>query len=211
MGERLAAEVQRGPVAGGVAGGHALAQEAVVALAPGRFAVVVHAVRVWQQAQPGDPLRRAVEGRHRLAEPAQRSRAQAAQHDAAPPALAQHLVEPVRAPDAHQRHDAAAADVDEVLVEQVLGEVAAQPGALVAAKQRDVRRLAAAGREGAVEAHDVVVGVARRRRQEADLRMLDAGARQHVLVEQAVARLHRESASPERDDLGWKAIHRPSI
>jgi hypothetical protein len=51
----------------------------------------------------------------------------------------------VRAPDAHERHDAAAADVDEVLVEQVLGEIAAEARALVAAKQRDVRGLTAAG------------------------------------------------------------------
>ena len=41
-------------------------------------------------------------------------------------------------------------------------------GALLAAEERDVAGLAAIGREGAIEAHDVVVGVAACRGQKAD-------------------------------------------
>ena len=88
-------------------------------------------------------------------------------------ASARIVVEPVRAPRAEQADDAAAADVDQVLLEQVRLEVALDRArAAVAAEQRDVARLAARGRERAVEAHDVVVGVARRRRDEADPRAL---------------------------------------
>ena len=51
-------------------------------------------------------------------------RAQPGQHGALLPAGAQHLVEAVRAPDAEQADQAAAADVDEVLAEQVRADVA---------------------------------------------------------------------------------------
>ena len=82
-------EVQRGAVVGRVARAHAVADEAPVLLAPARLAVVVHAVGVRQQPEALDRLRRAVEGGHRLGEPAQRSGAQPAQHDAAAPRLRQ--------------------------------------------------------------------------------------------------------------------------
>jgi hypothetical protein len=72
----------------------------------------------------------------------------------------------VRAPGAQQALHAAATDVDQVLFEQALAE-AARLAALLP-EQGYVRRQRAAG-EGAVEAGDVVVGVAAGRRQEADL------------------------------------------
>ena len=82
----------------------------------------------------------------------------------------QDRVEPVRAPGAEHAHDVAAADVDQVLREQVRGEVVLDAaGALVAPEQRDVARLAVGG-EAPVEAHDVVVGVAGGGRQEAHAR-----------------------------------------
>jgi hypothetical protein len=78
----------------------------------------------------------------------------------------------VGAPRAEHADDVAAADVDQVLREQVGREVVLDPaGALVAAEQRDVAGLAA-GREAPVEAHDVVVGVTRGGRQEAHARAL---------------------------------------
>src|SRR5919108_6439643 len=106
-------EVQRGAVVGGVAGRHAVDHAGQVRPAASGLAVVVHAVRPRQQPEAGDPLRPAVERRDRLLEPAQRSRAQPAQDGPLLPAGAQHLVEAVRAPDAEQRDDAAAADVDQ--------------------------------------------------------------------------------------------------
>src|SRR6185436_20598940 len=62
-------EVQRGAVVGRVAGAHAVADEAPVLLAPLRLAVVVDAVRVWQQADSPHHRRRAVEGGDGLLEP----------------------------------------------------------------------------------------------------------------------------------------------
>ena len=115
-GELGAAEVQRGAVVGGVAGQHAVADEAQVLLAALRLGVVVDAVGVRQQAEALHDARRPVEGGQRLAEPAQRAGRQAAQHDAAAPGLGQHLVEAVRAPGAEHAHDVAAADVDHVLL-----------------------------------------------------------------------------------------------
>ena len=167
----------------------------VAAAAPCRSA------RRWSRQQPESRDRAAllaVERGQALLEPAQRAGAQAAHHDAVRPCLAQHRVEAVRATSEHRAH-AAAADVDQVLLEQVLARVGR---AAVAAEQRDVRGLAAARPEVPVEAHDVVVGVARGGGEEADLRALAARRGQHVVVEQPVAGLHREPATAEGHDLG---------
>jgi len=107
----------------------------------------------------------------------------------------------MRQQHAHQADHAAAADVYEVLVEQVRAHVV---GPAVAPEQGDVRRLAAARREMAVEADDVVIGIAGRRREEADLRARATrrgGEPEHVVVQERVPRLHREPAAAERDDL----------
>ena len=127
------------------------------------------AVAERQQAEPLDPPRRAVEAGHRLREPAERAGREPAEDDARFPGFAQDHVDAVRAPDPEQADHAAAADVDQVLGEEVAAQVL---GALLAAEQGDVARLAALGGEGAVEADDVVVGVAAGRGQEADPRPL---------------------------------------
>ena len=81
--------------------------------------LVVDAVAERQQAQALDPPRRAVEAGHRLGEPAERAGREAAEDDPRFPGLAQDLVDPVRPPDAEQADHAAAADVDQVLGEEV--------------------------------------------------------------------------------------------
>ena len=106
-------------------------------------------------------------------EPAERAGREAAEDDARLPGFAQDRVDPVRPPDPEQADHAAAADVDQVLGEQVLAQVL---GPLLAAEEGDVAGLAAIGREGAVEADDVVVGVAAGRGQEADPRPLAPGS-----------------------------------
>ena len=131
--------------------------------------LVVDAVAERQQPEPLDPLRRAVEPGHRLREPAERAGREPAEDDPRFPRFAQDDVDAVRPPDPEQADHAAAADVDQVLGEEVAAEVL---GALLATEQGDVGRLAALGREGAVEADDVVVGVAAGRGQEADPRPL---------------------------------------
>ena len=77
------------------------------------------AVAERQQAEPLEPLRRAVEAGHRLGEPAERAGREAAEDDPRFPGFAQDRVDPVRPPDPEQADDAAAADVDQVLGEQV--------------------------------------------------------------------------------------------
>ena len=127
------------------------------------------AVAERQQAHPVEPPRVAVEAGHRLGEPAQRPGGEAAEDHPGLPALAEDLVDPVGPPDPEQADDAAAADVDQVLGEQVAAQVLR---ALLTAEEGDVAGLAAVGGEGPVEADDVVVGVAAGRGEEADARPL---------------------------------------
>ena len=166
--------------------------------------LVVDAVAEREQAEPLDPLRRAVEPGHRFREPAQRAGREPAEDDPGFPGFAQDRVDAMRAPDAEQADHAAAADVDQVLREEVAANVLRT---LLAPEQRDVAGLAAVGREGAVEADDVVVGVAAGRGQEADARPLRAPEAEHVVVEQRVSRLHREAAAAEGDDLSQRILH----
>ena len=176
----------------------------MVGLAALGAALVVDAVAERQQPEAAQPFRLPVEAAHRLGEPAERAGREAAEDHPRFPGLAQDRVDPVRAPDAEQADDAAAADVDQVLGEEVAAQVAR---ALLAAEERDVAGLAAVGGEGAVEADDVVVGVAAGRGQEADPRPLGPGQAEHVVVEQGVARLHREAAAAEGDDLTGCRLH----
>ena len=162
------------------------------------------AVAEWQQPEALDPLRRAVEAGDRFLEPAERAGGEAAEDDAGFPCFAQDLVDAVGPPDAEQADHAAAADVDQVLGQQVGTQVL---GPLLAAEERDVAGLAALAGEGAVEADDVVVGVAAGRGQEADLGPFAAAEAEHVLVEQGIARLHREPPTSERDDLTKSCLH----
>ena len=172
----------------------------MVGLAATLVGAVVDAVAPGQEAEAADLLDLAVEGGHALRVPAERAGAEAGQDDPGSPRLGEQRVEPVRAPGAQQAEHAAAADVDQVLGEQMGAQVA---DAAVAAEERDVRRLADAAGERPVEAHDVVIGVTAGGREEADARSFAPPASQSedVLVEQRVARLHREAAAAEGDDL----------
>ena len=145
-----------------------------------------------------------MEAGDRLGEPAERAGREPAEDTPASQHFAQDLVDPVRAPDAEQADDAAAADVDQVLGEQVAAQVL---GPLLAAEEGDVAGLAAVGGEGPVEADDVVVGVAAGRGQEADPRPLGLGQAEHVVVEQRVPGLHREAAAAEGHDLSGCGLH----
>jgi hypothetical protein len=204
--------VQGYAVLGGVAAAQAVGDEAVVLDAAGGLGVVVDTVGVGQEAEAADHAGGAVEGREGLVEPAQGAGGGSAQHDAAPPGAAQDRVEAVGAPGAEHAQHVAAADVDQVLGEQVAGEVLLDAGALVAAEQRDVAGLAGGG-EAPVEAHDVVVGVAGGGRQEADAGSGGpevAGEREDVVVEQRAVALHREASASQCDDL-WRCVgHHPS-
>ena len=105
---------------------------------------------------------------------------------------------------------AAAADVDQVLGEQVVAQrhrAAAEP------EQGEVRGLAGALAEGGVEAADLLGGVAARRRQDADPRPA-AGALgrqpQHQLADRAVGRARGEVVAAEGEDAPRSAARRRS-
>ncbi len=194
--------MQRHTVVGGISAPHPIRDRAVVLGPAGGLGVVVDAVRERQQPQPLDRAGGAVEGAECLLEPAQRARRGAAQNDPPPPGLAQNLIEPVGPPRPEHAHDVAPADVDQLLGEQMAGEVVLDAAhALVASEQRHVAGVAARG-EAAVEAHDVVVGVAGGGGQEADPRAARPHQRQDVVVQQLAVALHRETAPAESDDLG---------
>ncbi len=144
-----------------------------------------------------------MEAAQRVIEPAEGTCRAAAQDHPRRPRLTQDLIESVCLPGPQQRHEAATADVDQILRKQVLPRIA---DACLAAEQRDVRGLAALGREGSIEAHDVVVGIAAGRRQKADSRTARVREPEHVVVEQGVPPLHREPTAAERDDLAepWR-------
>jgi hypothetical protein len=74
-----------------------------------------------------------VKSRRRLGEPAERAGTQSAENDAGPPRLAQGPVDAMRPPDAEHADHAAAADIDQVLLQQVLGRILA---AALAPEQR---------------------------------------------------------------------------
>jgi hypothetical protein len=86
------------------------------------------------------------------------------------------------APDAEEGDDAPAADVDQVLGEQVRADVR-HPA--LATEEADVGGTGPVA-EGVVEPHDVVVGVAARRGQEAHAGVRAPGEAEHVVVEQGV-------------------------
>src|SRR5581483_9666889 len=133
---------------------------------------VVNRVRVAEEGEAGDPVDLALVAAHRLGEPAERARTQAAEDDARVIGLAQDRVDPVRPPDGQQADQAATAHIDHVLGEQVSADVADAP---LAAEETEVRWLGSVA-EGVVKADDVVVSVPAGCRQEADLR--EGAARQ---------------------------------
>src|SRR5205807_495954 len=133
-----AAEVQRHAVIGGEAGAHTAGDQLVVGVAPLRLGVVVDAVGVGQQAEALDRARRAVEAAEAFLEPAQRTGGRPAQNHAPAPGAAQDEIEAVGGPRAEHADDVAAANVDQILGEQVAGEVVLDAAlAAVAAKEGD--------------------------------------------------------------------------
>ena len=119
-----------------------------------------------EQAEAGGGLRPARGFGDPGLEPAHRPGALAGEDDPLAPGEAEQGAEVVRLPDREQVDEAAAADVDEVLGEQVVAErdrAAAEP------EEREVGGLAGALAEDRVEAADLIGGVAARGRQDADL------------------------------------------
>jgi len=107
---------------------------------------------------------------HASAEPAQHAGADAAQHRAILPGAAQQLVEAVGAPQRQQVHGVAAADIEDVLRGDEVGQRRRGRGLPWQRRRREQRQIGrrAAPDEGAVEARDVGRGVAHRGGQEAD-------------------------------------------
>ena len=146
----------------------------------------------------------AVVARHRLGEPAQRAGAQPAQHDAGLPRLAQGDVEPVRAQHAHQADHAAAADVHEVLLEQVRRARRRSRSRAGTARRARTRSGSpgSAGRSGRCSGRRRPEAVGRKQTFGRS-RPAAAARPEHVVVEQRVPGLHGEPAAAEGDDLAW--------
>ena len=103
----------------------------------------------------------------------------------------------MHAPDGKQVDHAPAADVDDVLLQQAGADV---DGVRGQAEQRQVRRLAVELEERAVEALDLLVGIAAGGRQQADAWLDAAREVEHVTVERRVSRRGREAPAPHRDE-----------
>jgi hypothetical protein len=107
----------------------------------------------------------------------------------------------VHPPDREHVRRIPAADVDDVLGEQEVADVAPRP-----AEEREMGRLRALA-ERLVEVDDVAGRVSLRGREEADTRAVAAGQAQDEVVEPRVV-VGREPAPSERHDL---PLHRGSI
>jgi hypothetical protein len=119
----------------------AVGDEGLVAGAALGLGAVVRTVAARKQAQAGrERAQVGTEGVGRPAfEPADRAGADACQHDARFPGLAQYPVKPVHAPDGHHVRHAAAADEDHVLGQQQVFRI----GHVRHGEQRHVTDLAA--------------------------------------------------------------------
>src|SRR6185312_4897883 len=91
---------------------------------------------------------------------------------------------------------ATAADVEDVLLRDDRRDIGGRRH-----EHREMRRLAALAAERSVEPLDVRRGIAARAAQETDARTRAPRLREHVLVEQRIARLHRKAAAAHGDDL----------
>src|ERR687898_1887221 len=150
-----AAEKQAGLVVDAIAGRDSEAHRLAEGAAAHRITVVVNAQGARQK--PEAATRVGVAGRADDAElePAHRPRAPAAEHDAALPRL-QDAVDPLGPPDREQVEQAPAADVDQILAQQVLPHrhpLALEP------EQREMRRIARALAQRPCEGCDLLVGV----------------------------------------------------
>src|SRR5215212_8553208 len=136
-----------------------------------------------------------------MAEPAHRARREPAQHHSAPPSLGQDPVELVLAPDREHVAQRAAADVEDVLGQQVLAQVE-----IAAVQAEELERLGAARQrvEGGVEADDLLLRVAARGRQEADARLRLVGEAEDVALECGVGGLAEKPAAAHGEDRGGR-------
>jgi hypothetical protein len=146
----------------GAVGDELLEQRAALLLG-----VVVHRIRVRHERESvGERPQVRTEGVGRAADmPADRSRADAGEHDARLPRGAHRLVHAVQAPHREQPGDAAAEHPDDVLIEQMCGDVLD-----VRHREREqVRRTQAAHHRRLVERRDRQPVVAEGGGEEADL------------------------------------------
>ena len=181
--------------------------QAVVERAALLLAVVVRARAAGHEAEAVvERLEVGAEGVGRRGlEPAVHPGADAAQHGAGGERLAQDRVEAVGAPHREQRRGVAAADVDDVLLE----DEAAQVGHRAVEEARG-RSGGSRGREGAVEARDVALGVAAGGGQEAHARALAAGEAEDEAVQQRVLGLLGEAPAAHGDDRAAHSMPRRS-
>ena len=158
---------------------------------------VVDCVAVAEKAQRGYAIDLAVIAAHRLGEPTERPGTEPAEDHSGLMGLAQHRVDPMRPPDAEQADQAATADIDHVLRQEVRADVRHTP---LPSEEADVRWSGPVP-EGVVEPHHVVVSIAARGGQEADARISRPREAEDVVVEKRVSRLLGEASTAESNNL----------
>ena len=199
-GPAVALPEQAGVVVEPVATRHAVADRLQVGGAALGLVVVVDAEAAAEQAEAGrgggptgglgDPG----------LEPAHRAGALPGEDGSLPPGEAEQGAEVVRLPDRDQIDEAAAADVDQILFEQVVAQrhrPAPEP------EEREVGGVAGALAEDRVEAADLIRGVAACGWQDADLRPPSGafgGEPQHQLADGAIRRSRGELVPTEGED-----------
>ena len=183
-----------------------VADAAVVRGAARRLAVVVHAVGVRQQPQPVDALGRAVEGGERLGEPAQRAGASARTGRS-------RAARPRRGSGRSRARARRPAATRRCRRRRRSGPARAGarrcPLTAAARSRRNSDRWLGSQRAGETRGRSARRSGRRRRRRSARSRPSGARPRsaQHVVVEERVARLHREPSTSERHDLGQPFDH----
>jgi len=143
--------------------------------------------------------------RHRALKPANHPRADAAEDRAIPPRLAKRPIDAMDAPHRKQIRRVSAADVNQILRQQMLGGIA-----IVAAKESKTRRPAAKFGEGEMKPPDIVTAIAAGGGQEANPGICVAGQPQYIKVQPRIARFHAETAAAHDDDLAfWRGPPHP--
>src|SRR5689334_3972522 len=150
-----------------------------------------------QHPETGRGRRLAMRARDSALEPDHRSGALAADQDALSPTLAQDAVEAVGAPDRREIEHAAAAGVDRVLAEQGLAQV---DRVLTEPEERDRLGKAIALGEGPSKPHDLILGIAARRRQQADARPGGIGEVDDQVADRIIADAAIEVVTAQGED-----------
>jgi hypothetical protein len=150
-----------------VAAGHPVADRVEVGGAALGLVVVVDAEAAVEEPEAGSRERPPGGGRDPGLEPAHRPGALAGEDDPLSPGEAEDRLELVRLPNREEIDEAAAADVDQVLLEEMVAELHRAPAE---PEEGDVGGLAGALAEGGVEAADQIRRVAARGREDADPR-----------------------------------------